>query len=140
MALFDQRHIIGLTTIVGVVVCTFGVIATAKAFQAPTRDHVRLLGIAALTLIGAGLLAGLLEYLKKKIKTVSIWTIAFLVSAWPLILAWGIHNRYGGGYAVAPSNVMADRVPGFILTILLGLRIMYAASNAVARRRAASSS
>jgi hypothetical protein len=134
-AKFSRRHAEGLRIIFGFAICTFGVAGTFNAFRSSHRDDARYLFFAAMTLGAITSLGLLYSLVKTWVKPSRAWLMAFLASCWPLLLAWGIPSRNGGPPIISPTNMMVDRIPGYVVTILSGLLLMWFPKSWVAKRR-----
>lgn len=133
VARFGQRHAEGIRIIVGFVLCTYGTVATYKAFHGMPKQRGRFLLFIILTMALLILFVLLYRLLRTKVPAKRAWLAALLLSCWPLIIAWGIPSRYGGPPIMIPTGVMAHRVPGYVLTILWGLVLAWNPLSSISR-------
>lgn len=134
---FSQRHADGLRNVVGFIFCTFGVVATCKAFQDESRERGRLALFIYLMLALIAFFAVLYRFIRTKVKVKRAWQAALIASCSPLVLAWRIPSRYGPPL-IDSTGTMAHRIPGYILPIMWGLVLMWPPLSLTSRRQARS--
>jgi hypothetical protein len=122
---FSRRHAEGIKTLIGMTVSIVGVVATYEAFHKYPNERGRMTIFLFFTVALIAFVTLLYRLVRTKVKTKWFWWSALLVSCWPLILSWGVPSRYGPEI-VDPTATMANRIPGYVLTVMWGLLFAWA--------------